>query len=70
VLVPNYVGKEKVAKTAYMISTLSPTIPLRVDSYIPVPSLPFRRPTVSQVKEAVFAARKYLENVYTIGGEV
>lgn len=69
ILIPNYIDYQEIEKIARFIASVSSDIPYRIDSYIPVPEEPWRRPTSREIEKAVDVARKYLRNVSCLKGD-
>jgi pyruvate-formate lyase-activating enzyme len=70
VLIPQLVDKDEIERIARFISSVDPSIPYRIDAYVPVLTAPWRRPQREEVLEAVKEARKYLENVSYISSDM
>ena len=70
VLIPGLVDIDEIESIAKFISSIDPTIPLRIDCYWPVvPNTPWRAPTREEIRSAVIRARKYLENVHFLSSD-
>nr|MDO8043792.1 radical SAM protein [Candidatus Baldrarchaeota archaeon] len=70
VLIPGLVDIDEIERIAKFISSIDPTIPLRIDCYWPVvPNTPWRAPTREEIRSAVISARKYLENVHFLSSD-
>ncbi|HVO77602.1 MAG TPA: radical SAM protein [Methanomassiliicoccales archaeon] len=63
ILIPQIVGRDEVERIASFLADVDTDLPFHVSSYLPVPGIPWRRPTRDEVAEAVLAAKKHLKNV-------
>lgn len=63
VFIPGYIDIKETKDIAYAISKINPDIPHRIDAYIPVPGTKWKRPDLTEIKQAVKAAKKYLKEV-------
>lgn len=63
IFLPGYIDIKETKDIAYAISKINPNIPHRIDGYIPVPGTKWRRPNLTELKEAVKAAKRYLKEV-------
>jgi pyruvate-formate lyase-activating enzyme len=63
IFIPGYIGLQETECIAKAISRINPNIPHRIDAYIPVPGMSWRRPMQKEMKEALIIARKYLNKV-------
>jgi pyruvate-formate lyase-activating enzyme len=61
--IPGYIDIKETKDIAYAISKINPNIPHRIDAYISVSGLNQRRPNLTEIKEAVKAAKRYLKEV-------
>jgi pyruvate-formate lyase-activating enzyme len=68
VLVPGYVDREEIGRIAKFIASIDEGIPLRIDSYWPIASKKWRRPTYEEMREAMREARKHLRKVSSVVG--
>ena len=66
VFIPNYIDKDEIEKIAQLISRINPSIPYRIDAYIPFDKDKFRRPSEDEMKEVKIIAEKYLKDVYIL----
>jgi len=66
IFIPGYVDIKETKDIAYAISRVNPNIPHRIDGYIPVPGTKWRRPNLTEIKEAVRVAKRYLKEVHYI----
>jgi len=67
ILIPGFNDPINIADIAKYISLIDDKIPLIIDSYIPVPGAPWRRPDISELEEAEYLSKLYLLNVYCRG---
>lgn len=64
ILIPGFNDIDDVELIAkYIASRLSNDIPLIIDEYVPIPSTPWRKPTLEELVEAKIRAEKYLRKV-------
>lgn len=63
IFIPDYIGLEETGRIAKAISRINPSIPHRIDAYIPVPDREWRRPTQKEMEKAIIIAKKYLRKV-------
>jgi pyruvate formate lyase activating enzyme len=49
VFIPGYIDEEEVLGIAGFIASVDPSVPFRIDAYLPVPYLPWRAPTVEEI---------------------
>ena len=63
VFIPERIGIDQVERVAQFIAGLDPGIPFHLMGYIPVPGKPWRRPTESEMQQALAAARAHLHTV-------
>lgn len=70
VLIPQLIEKDEIERIACFISSIGPSIPYRIDGYIPVPRANWRQPLGEEILETVEEARRHLENVSYISSEM
>jgi len=63
ILIPQIVGTDEVEKIALFVADVDPAIPFHISSYLPVPGISWRKPTIEEMAEAVLLAKKHLKNV-------
>lgn len=63
VLVPKFVDVDEVERIAEFVASIDDNIPFHIIGYMPVPSFPWKRPTIDELKTAAIAAKKHLKNV-------
>jgi molybdenum cofactor biosynthesis enzyme MoaA len=64
ILIPDFNGPEDIELlAAHVASGLSKDVPMIIDEYVPVPSAPWRRPTLKELLEAKERSKKYLREV-------
>lgn len=69
IFIPGYIDIKEIEFIARAVGQINPSIPLRIDAYIPVPGTPWRRPTEKEMEEGVSRAQKYLKKVTFIRGQ-
>jgi len=68
IFIPEYIEYEEIENIARFIAQVDKSIPYRIDAYLPVADNPWRRPTSDEMKAAVTAARRFLNNVSCLTG--
>ena len=68
ILVPNYIDREDIEKIARFIASVDPSIPYRIDGYVPSCKDRWRKPTSQEVEDCVKVTRKHLRNVSCLKG--
>ncbi len=63
ILIPEFIGKDELIKVAEFIASIDRDIPLHITSYLPVPNMPWRRPSRDEMRDAVEYCLKVLKNV-------
>jgi len=63
VLIPDYIDKYEVERTAWFVSGIDQNIPLRIDAYFPVGDNPWRAATATEVSAAAELAKRHLKTV-------
>jgi len=63
VLIPGFADLDEVVRIAEFVASVSPDIPFHIMGYMPVPGMPWRRPTEAEMAEAVAAVREILPEV-------
>lgn len=69
IFIPGYIDLEEIEKIAEFISSIDPKIMYRIDGYVPVPGMPWRRPKPKEVERAVTVAKRYLREVSCLRGD-
>lgn len=69
VLIPGYIDKGEIERIAAFVSSVDPSIPYRIDAYLPVGDNPWRSPTLEEIQDTQEVARKYLSRVSFISGK-
>ena len=59
VLIPDMIDLHEIEEIAKFVASVGPKVPLHITGYIPVPGLPWRRPTRDEMADAVIAAKKH-----------
>ncbi len=67
IFIPNLNDYSNIEALAKYISSIDRDIELIIDSYIPVPGAPWRRPIDEELENIYRATKKYLSNVYIRG---
>lgn len=70
VLIPGHIDEREIERIARLIAEVDPSIPYRIDAYIPHKGDKFRRPTEEEMERARLKAREYLMNVSTLTSRV
>lgn len=63
VLIPGYIDSDEIGRIAEFIAGVDPSIPYHIIGFIPFGGVPWRAPTMGEVKAAVEAARRHLRRV-------
>ncbi|MEM0448537.1 MAG: radical SAM protein [Methanomassiliicoccales archaeon] len=63
ILIPELIDVEEVEKIAEFIASVGSDVPLHITGYIPVPGLPWRRPTRDEMADAVIVAKRHIPRV-------
>jgi len=63
VLIPELVPPEEIGRIAEFVASVDPAIPFHIIGYIPVPGVPWRRPSLEELVEAVELSREHLSKV-------
>ncbi|MBE0512958.1 radical SAM protein [Candidatus Bathyarchaeota archaeon] len=66
VLIPGLIEPDEIERIARFIASINPSIPFRIDGFIPIHDVPWRRSSPKEVIRATQIAKRYLENVYYI----
>lgn len=64
ILIPGLVEYDEIERIAKFIASIDPTIPYRIDGFVPFRNAPWRAPSPEEVIKAAEIAKKHLENVY------
>jgi len=67
IAIPGFNDEYDIGELARFIASLDKSIPMIIDSFIPVPGAPWRRTTLSELERSEKAASIYLDNVYGRG---
>jgi pyruvate-formate lyase-activating enzyme len=68
VFIPEYVDEGEILDIASFIASVDPTLPLRIDAYLPVGDLPWRAPGDWELKALSEKARAILPNTTCLHG--
>ena len=68
IFIPEYIEHDEIENIARFIAQADKNIPYRIDAYLPIAGNPWRRPSVEEMKAAVSAAKRYLNNVSCLTG--
>lgn len=63
ILIPEMIDAREVEEIAKFVASVGNDVPLHITGYIPVPGLPWRRPTRDEMADAVIAAKRHLPRV-------
>ncbi len=63
ILIPGVITTDEIEKICEYVASVDENIPFHLTSYIPVPGIPWRSPSLDEVKAAVALACRYLKNV-------
>jgi pyruvate formate lyase activating enzyme len=63
ILIPEMIDYKEIEEIAKFVAQVGNDVPLHITGYIPVPGLPWRRPTRDEMADAVIAAKKHMPRV-------
>ena len=63
ILIPEMIDAKEIEEIAQFVSKVGNDVPLHITGYIPVPGLPWRRPTRDEMADAVIAAKRHMPRV-------
>ena len=63
ILIPEMIDTKEIEEIAQFVSKVGNDVPLHITGYIPVPGLPWRRPTRDEMADAVIAAKRHMPRV-------
>jgi pyruvate formate lyase activating enzyme len=63
ILIPDMIDVKEIEEIAKFVAEVGNDVPLHITGYIPVPGLPWRRPTRDEMADAVIAAKKHMPRV-------
>ncbi|MGB9659010.1 MAG: radical SAM protein [Nitrososphaerales archaeon] len=69
VLIPGLIEHDEIERIARFIASIDPSIPYRIDGFIPISDTPWRAPSPEEVIKASEIAKRHLENVHYIHSE-
>jgi len=69
VFIPGYVDEEEILRIAAFIASVGQSIPLRIDAYLPIQSLPWRVPTPGEIHELTYRTKQVLPNTTCFYGD-
>ncbi len=69
VFIPDYVDDDEVMRIADFVASIDPTIPFRIDAYLPIQGLPWRAPEVQEIQTLTEKARRILPNTSCLYGD-
>lgn len=69
VFIPGYIDEDEVLRIAGFIASVDPSIPFRIDAYLPVPYLPWRAPTVTEITGLCERVAEILPNAACFYGD-
>jgi pyruvate-formate lyase-activating enzyme len=64
ILIPGLIEYDEIERIAKFIASIDPTIPYRIDGFVPFHNAPWRSPSPKEVIKAAKVAKRHLENVY------
>ena len=68
IFIPEYIEHNEIENIAKFIAPIDKNIPYRVDAYLQVAGNPWQRPSIDEMKAAVTAAKRHLNNVSCLTG--
>lgn len=68
IFIPEYIEHNEIENIAKFIAQIDKNIPYRVDAYLQVAGNPWQRPSIDEMKAAVTAAKRHLNNVSCLTG--
>jgi pyruvate formate lyase activating enzyme len=63
ILIPEMIDAKEIEEIAKFVAQVGNDVPLHITGYIPVPGLPWRRPTRDEMADAVISAKKHMPRV-------
>jgi pyruvate formate lyase activating enzyme len=63
ILIPEMIDVDEIESIAKFVASVGTDVPLHITGYIPVPGIPWRRPTRDEMADAVIAAKRQLPRV-------
>lgn len=69
-LIPGVIDEREIEKAAAFIASVDRTIPLRITGFIKLSGMEFRAPTGAEVEAAAQLARKHLDTVNYLSGDM
>ncbi|MHA1632021.1 MAG: radical SAM protein [Candidatus Freyarchaeota archaeon] len=66
ILIPGLVELDEIERIARFIADIDPSIPYRIDGFMPFGNVPWHSPSPEEVVKAVQVAKRYLENVHCV----
>jgi pyruvate formate lyase activating enzyme len=63
ILIPEMIDAKEIEEIAKFVAKVGNDVPLHITGYIPVPGLPWRRPTRDEMADAVIAAKRHMPRV-------
>ena len=63
ILIPEMIDAKEIEEIAKFVASVGSDVPLHITSYIPVPGLPWRRPSRDEMADAVIAAKRHMPRV-------
>jgi len=69
ILIPGLIEYDEIGRIAKFIASIDPSIPYRIDGFIPINNTPWRAPSPEEVIKASEIAKRHLENVHYIHSE-
>lgn len=69
IVIPDCIEAAEIDRIAEFVASVDPAIPYWLDAYIPVPGMPWRRPTPKEMEQAAAVARRHLQQVSILHGQ-
>ncbi|MEM3571892.1 MAG: radical SAM protein [Candidatus Bathyarchaeia archaeon] len=66
ILIPGLIEDDEIERIAKFIASINPSIPYRIDAFIPIDNAPWRAPSLEEMIKALKIAKRYLKKVHYI----
>ncbi|MEM2955243.1 MAG: radical SAM protein [Nitrososphaerales archaeon] len=70
VLIPGLIEQDEIERIARFIASIDPSIPYRIDGFIPIHDAPWKASSQEEVIEASKIAKKHLKNVHYMHSKI
>ena len=70
ILIPGLIEQNEIESIAKFIASINPSIPYRIDGFMPFHDAPWRSPSPEEVIRAAQIAKRHLENIYYLHREM